>query len=160
MTQERPATAAPPAARGSTDLTARTPNTSGVGGVTKIADSVVSRIAGLAAREVAGVHDMTATGLAQAFGGLTGRVTGQDQMDKGVAVQVGEVECIVDLNLVVDYEASIPQVADAIRRNVAGRIAAMTGLQTKEVNINVADLYFPDQDQGQTQAPPSPPTVR
>jgi len=163
MTQERtvPTTTPPastPAARGSTDLTARTPNTSGVGGITKIADTVVSRIAGLAAREAPGVHDMTATGLAQAFGGLTNRVTGQDQMDRGVAVQVGEVECIVDLNLVVDYEASIPQVADAIRRNVSGRIGAMTGLQTKEVNINVADLYFPDQGQGQP--PPPPPAVR
>jgi len=156
MTQERTATAAIPAARSSTDLTGRPPTTSGVGGVTKIADSVVSRIAGLAAREVPGVHDMTATGLSQAFGGLTGRVTGQDQMDKGVAVQVGDVECIVDLNLVIDYEASIPQVAEAIRRNVSGRIGAMTGLQTKEVNINVADLYFPDQsqDQKQPQLPP------
>jgi uncharacterized alkaline shock family protein YloU len=101
---------------------------------------------------------MTGTGLQQAFGGLSGRVSGQDQMDRGVAVQVGEVECIVDLNLVVDDEASIPQVAEAIRRNVSGRIGAMTELQTKEVNINVADLYFPDQDQPQ---PPQPqPTVR
>lgn len=170
MTQERTsapaatststATANTPAVRsGSTDVTTRTPTTSGVGGVTKIADSVVSRIAGLAAREVPGVHEMTSTGLGQAFGGLTGRVTGQDQMDRGVVVQVGEVECIVDLNIVVEYQASIPQVADAVRRNVSGRIGAMTGLQTKEVNINVADLFFPDQDQGQ---PPQdqPPTVR
>ncbi len=109
MTQERtsaPAatststtTASTPAVRsGSTDVTTRTLPTSGVGGVTKIADSVVSRIAGLSAREVPGVHEMTSTGLGQAFGGLTGRVTGQDQMDRGVAVQVGEVECIVDLH--------------------------------------------------------------
>jgi len=155
MTQER--TAVTPTAMSTTSSTTpvRTSGSSGVGGVTKIADSVVARIAGLAAREVPGVHDMTSTGLGQAFGGLTGRVTGQDQMDRGVAVQVGEVECIVDLNLVVDYQASIPQVAEAIRRNVSGRIEAMTGLNTKEVNINVADLYFPDQDQ-----PPQPPAVR
>jgi len=121
----------------------------GVGGTTKIADSVVARIAGIAAREVAGVHDMTSTGLGQAFGNITGRVTGQDQQDRGVVVQVGEIECIVDLNIVVDYEASIPQVAMALRRNVSGRIRGMTGLETKEVNINVADLYFPNQDQNQ-----------
>lgn len=144
---------------GSTEVATRAPGSSGVGGVTKIADSVVARIAGLAAREVPGVHEMTGTGLAQAFGGLTGRVTGQDQMDRGVAVQVGEIECIVDLNIVVDYEASIPQVAEAIRRNVAGRLQAMTGLQTKEVNINVADLSFPEDQaprsaQGQPQEHP------
>lgn len=121
----------------------------GVGGTTKIADSVVSRIAGIAGREVPGVHDMTSSGLGSAFGNIANRVTGQDQADRGVAVQVGEVECIVDLNIVVDYEASIPQVAMALRRNVSGRIRAMTGLETKEVNINVADLYFPDQEQSQ-----------
>jgi len=155
MTQER--TTVTPTAMATTSSTTpvRTSGSSGVGGMTKIADSVVARIAGLAAREVPGVHDMTSTGLGQAFGGLTGRVTGQDQMDRGVAVQVGEVECIVDLNLVVDYQASIPQVAEAIRRNVSGRIEAMTGLNTKEVNINVADLYFPDQDQPPQQPPPA-----
>jgi len=158
MTQERAAAAPTAMAAASSTTPVRTSGSSGVGGTTKIADSVVARIAGLAAREVPGVHDMTSTGLGQAFGGLTGRVTGQDQMDRGVAVQVGEVECIVDLNLVVDYQASIPQVAEAIRRNVSGRIEAMTGVRTKEVNINVADLYFPDEDQQQQQQ--QQPTVR
>jgi uncharacterized alkaline shock family protein YloU len=124
-----------------------------VGGTTKIADIVVARIAGLAAREVAGVHDLTPAGLTQAFGSIAGRVTGQDQLERGVAVQVGEVECIVELNIVVEYEASIPQVAEAIRRNVGNRLQAMTGLQAKEININVADLYFPGQEQQQQQQP-------
>ncbi len=158
MTQERAAVTPTAMAATSSTTPVRTTGSSGVGGTTKIADSVVARIAGLAAREVPGVHDMTSTGLGQAFGGLTGRVTGQDQMDRGVAVQVGDVECIVDLNLVVDYQASIPQVAEAIRRNVSGRLDAMTGLRTKEVNINVADLYFPDEDQSPQQQ--QQPTVR
>ena len=51
----------------------------------------------------------------------------------------------------MDYEASIPQVAAAIRRNLSNRLQGMAGLQTKEVNINVADLYFPGQDQPQPQ---------
>jgi uncharacterized alkaline shock family protein YloU len=59
---------------------------------------------------------------------------------------VGDVECIVDLNLIVDYAASIPQVAMALRRNIAGRMKGMTGLDVKEVNITVSDLYFPEQD--------------
>jgi hypothetical protein len=71
-------------------------------------------IAGLAAREVAGGQDLTPAGLTQAFGTITGRMTGQDQLERGVAVQVGEVECIVDLNIVVDSGASIPQLADAL----------------------------------------------
>src|SRR5439155_20023832 len=98
MTHEHTGTTTPtpastaPVRTGSTDMTARIPNTSGVGGTTKIADSVVSRIAALATREVPGVHDLTGTGLAQAFGGFAGRMTGQAPVDQGVAVQVGEVE--------------------------------------------------------------------
>ena len=149
-TQDRP-TGTLPATTSTTPV--RTTDRSGVGGTTKIADHVVARIAGLAAREVAGVHDLTPAGLTQAFGTIAGRVTGQDQLERGVVVQVGEVECIVDLNIIVDYEASIPQVAEAIRRNVSNRLQAMTGLQAKEININVADLYFPGQDQQQQQQP-------
>jgi uncharacterized alkaline shock family protein YloU len=136
----------------STSTTAvRTAGHNGVDGTTRIADSVVARISGLAAREVAGVHDLTPTGLTQSFGSIAGRVTGQNQPERGVAVQVGEVECIVDLNIVVDYGASIPQLAEAMRRNLSNRLHAMTGLQAKEVNINVADLYFPGQEEPQQQ---------
>lgn len=117
----------------------------GVGGTTKIADSVVARIAALAAREVPGVHDLASTGIGSTFGNIANRVTGQDQTEKGVGVQVGDIECIVDLSIVVDYGASIPQMAVALRRNISGRIRAMTGLDTKEVNINVTDLSFPTQ---------------
>ena len=153
MTQERQdrQAAERPVATSSSTVPVRTAGTSGVGGTTKIADSVVARISGLAAREVAGVHDLTPTGLTQSFGSIAGRVTGQNQPERGVAVQVGEVECIVDLNIVVDYGASIPQLAEAMRRNLGNRLQAMTGLQAKEVNINVADLYFPGQEEPQQQ---------
>ena len=80
MTQERAAVTPTAVTATSSTTPVRTSGSSGVGGVTKIADSVVARIAGLAAREIPRVHDMTSTGLGQAFGGLTGRVTGQDQM--------------------------------------------------------------------------------
>src|SRR2546430_13632501 len=155
MTQERQEQPAGERSTATSSSTAavRTADRSGVGGTTKIADSVVARIAGLAAREVPGLHDLTPTGLTQAFGTIAGRVTGQDQLERGVVVQVGEVECIVDLNIIVDYEASIPHVAEAIRRNVSNRLQAMAGLQAKEININVADLYFPGQEQQQQQQP-------
>ncbi len=160
MTQETSAPTAPVhalARGGNADVAARTPDpvgaatAAGTGGATHIADAVVARIAGLAAREVSGVHDMAASGAGGAFATLTGRVTGQEQTDKGISVEVGQTECIVDLSIVVDFGASIPQVSEALRRNVGGRISAMTGLTTKEVNINVVDLYVPQQSQMQGQ---------
>ena len=114
-------------------------------GKTTIADGVVAKIAGIAAREVAGVHDLVAQGAGATLAGMTQRVTGGDTRAQGVAVEVGEREAAVDLTLTVDYGVSIPQVADAVRRNVMARLEAMTGLRVTEVNIAVTDLYFPEE---------------
>lgn len=116
-------------------------------GKTTIADSVVAKIAGIAAREVAGVHDLSAQGAGAMLSGLTQRVTGGDQRSQGVSVEVGEREAAVDLRMVMNYGVSIPQVAEAVRQNVISRIQAITGLAVKEVNIDVSDLYFPEDEQ-------------
>jgi len=118
-------------------------------GTTTIADGVVSKVAGLAAREVSGVHALGG-GAARALGGVTSAV-GIDQKSQGVTVQVGETEAAVDLTIVVDYGESIPQISQAVRENVVKRIEGITGLHTTEVNIAVNDLYFPGEDQGQDQ---------
>jgi len=119
-------------------------------GRTTIADTVVAKVAGIATREVAGVHELVMQGAGETLAGLTQRVTGGDTRSQGVNVEVGEREAAVDLRMTVDYGVSIPQVAEAVRRNVISRIQAMTGLLVKEVNIDVTDLYFPE-DQARAQ---------
>jgi uncharacterized alkaline shock family protein YloU len=114
-------------------------------GKTTIADVVVARIAGIAAREVPGVHELVTQGVGGAVTGLAQRVTGTDTRSQGVNVEVGERETAIDLRLTVDYGVSIPQVAEAVRRNIMSRLEAMTGLVVKEVNIDVTDLYFPEE---------------
>jgi uncharacterized alkaline shock family protein YloU len=118
-------------------------------GKTTIASSVVAKIAGISAREVAGVHELVSQGASGMISGLTSRVGVSDARMQGVSVEVGERETAVDLVMVVDYGVSIPQVAEAVRRNVMGRIQAMTGLVVKEVNISVVDLFFPEEAQQQ-----------
>ena len=119
-------------------------------GKTKIEDVVVAKIADLAAREIPGVHDLTPLTTAKMLSGmassLASRVTGggSGQPTQLVNVVVGEIEAAVDLGMSVDYGESIPDVAEAVRRNIIGRIQAMTGLIVKEVNIDVTDLYFPN----------------
>ncbi len=117
---------------------------SNVNGTTEIAESVVSHLAGVATREVKGVHEMHdfgANGLTRAFGGITGR----DQTDKGVAVTITDQSCSISLDITVEQDANIPTVASQIRRAVSGRIKAVTGLDTSEINIMVADIYLPQQ---------------
>lgn len=109
-------------------------------GRTTIADVVVAKIAGLAAREVAGVHDLGG-GAARAIGALRERV-GQATPATGVSVEVGEKQAAVDLDLIVEYGVPIHEVTDAVRENVIGAIERMTPLVVKEVNIIVHDLHL------------------
>ncbi|UJA19087.1 Asp23/Gls24 family envelope stress response protein [Thermoleophilia bacterium SCSIO 60948] len=118
-------------------------------GRTEIADGVVAKIAGLASREVGGVHDLGGSA-ARKIGSVTQAVGIGDERTQGVAVEVGEKQAAVDLKIVIDYGESIPRVADSVRANIKKRIEAITGLEVTEVNIEVNDLYFPgdDEDQG------------
>lgn len=115
-------------------------------GQTKISDSVVAKIAGLAAREVEGVHSLLNRGLQQTVVGLARAVARQQNRDAGVLVEVGEREAAVDVFLCAEYGVNIPAVAAAVRNNVVNRVETMTGLIVKEVNVEVLDLYFPSEE--------------
>ena len=115
-------------------------------GKTTIADAVVSKVAGLAAREVSGVYGFGG-GAARAFSAITERIPGsRASTTQGVSVEVGERQAAVDLTIVVEYGVAIADLARSIRRNVIGAIEQMTSLQVVEVNINVVDLHLPSDD--------------
>ncbi|MEU0543148.1 Asp23/Gls24 family envelope stress response protein [Nocardia sp. NPDC005978] len=115
-------------------------------GTTSIADIVVQKIAGLAAREVRGVHALGG-GAARAFGAIRDRIPGASaSVGQGVSVEVGEKQAAVDLELVIEYGVSITELAKVVRRNVINAIEQMTGLEVVEVNININDVYIPEDD--------------
>ncbi|MDG4858690.1 Asp23/Gls24 family envelope stress response protein [Streptomyces sp. T-3] len=115
-------------------------------GRTTIADGVVEKIAGLAARDVVGVHAM-GSGIARTFGAVRDRVPGSAKaVARGVKAEVGEVQTALDLEIVVDYGVSIADVAKAVRENVIVAVERMTGLEVVEVNIAVGDVKLPDEE--------------
>ncbi|MFD3946054.1 Asp23/Gls24 family envelope stress response protein [Streptomyces sp. NPDC058579] len=118
-------------------------------GRTTIADGVVEKIAGLAAREVVGVHAM-GSGLSRTLGAVRDRVPGgggtKSGVTRGVKAEVGEVQTALDLEIVVDYGVSIGDVAGAVRENVIAAVERMTGLEVVEVNIAVSDVKLPDEE--------------
>lgn len=84
------------------------------------------------------------SGLARRMGQLRSMVPGQAESGgstQGVAVEVGEKEAAIDLDVVTYYGESITEVSDAVRRNIIDRVEGMTGLQVVEVNINVDDIF-------------------
>jgi uncharacterized alkaline shock family protein YloU len=122
-------------------------------GGTRIEDSVVSKIAGIAAQEVDGVR--MGGGSSQAIGGILSSVTGgsvgSGSQSRGVSVEVGEVEAAIDVTLTVEYGKSIPQIAQAVRQNIINRVENLVGLDVTEVNVAVNDVFFPEQEQQQRQ---------
>ncbi|EFV14092.1 Asp23/Gls24 family envelope stress response protein [Segniliparus rugosus] len=114
-------------------------------GVTTIADVVVSKIAGIATREVDGVHDLGGQA-ARVVGKLREALPGSVSLSQGVSVEVGERQAAIDIDIVAEYGIAIHDLADGIRRNVISSVENMTGLEVTEVNITVHDVHFSDDD--------------
>ncbi|MBP2472549.1 putative alkaline shock family protein YloU [Crossiella equi] len=115
------------------------------GGHTTIADTVVQKIAGLATREISGVHALGGS-TSRAFGALRERIPGASASSgQGVDVEVGARQAAADLDIVVEYGVAITELSKAVRRNVTTAIERMTGLEVVEVNIHVNDVHIPSE---------------
>ncbi|MYT20779.1 Asp23/Gls24 family envelope stress response protein [Streptomyces sp. SID7760] len=139
-------------ANGAAPATGRTEvsEPAGTRGRTSIADTVVVKIAGRAAREIPGVHDMGG-GLSRTLGAVRDRVPGgRPNAGRGVKVEVGERQAAIDVELVVEYGVPVPDVARDVRENVIGAVERITGLEVVEVNIAVTDVHLPGDDEDAT----------
>ncbi|QWC84276.1 Asp23/Gls24 family envelope stress response protein [Nocardioidaceae bacterium] len=124
-------------------------------GRTSIADTVVSKIAGIACRETPGVHAVGG-GAARAVGALRERIPGsRTNHSQGVGVEVGERQTAIDLDIVVEYGEDMAELASTIRRNVTAAVEKMSALEVTEVNITVHDVHLGDLDAEQATAAPT-----
>ncbi len=119
-------------------------------GQTTIADPVVTKVAGIAAREVGGVYRLGG-GVSRALGAVTQRLPGQDSSTQGVSVEVGQRQAAIDLDVIVDYGVPIVDLSQAIRDNVVSQVEQMTGLEVTEVNITVHDIFLDDGSEDTTE---------
>ena len=71
---------------------------------------------------------------------------GADQRARGVAVEAGKREAILDIELRIIYGFSLPETVVKVRHNVARRVIELCGLVAKEININVVGIEFPDRE--------------
>jgi uncharacterized alkaline shock family protein YloU len=118
-------------------------------GKTTIADNVAEKIVGVVTRDVPGIHSL-GSGMARTMGGMRDRVPGgRPSVTRGVQVEVGEKQAAVDLDVVVDYGAPIPDVVADVRTSVISAMDRMTGLEVVEVNVVADDVDLPgDDDEG------------
>ena len=119
-----------------------TENPSGVPGTTDIYDEVIAAIAGHVAEEVEGVVRLGTGGVLRALAGIVQDTAGQKAA--GVEVEAGRREAIFDIELVVEYGHSIPDIVRRVRETVAIELKNQVGLVAKEINVSVAAIEFPD----------------
>ncbi|MEJ8304372.1 Asp23/Gls24 family envelope stress response protein [Saccharibacillus sacchari] len=108
-------------------------------GNVRIANDVVAKIAGMAALETPGIAAMSG-GLSE---GWAKRLSGKN-VQKGVTVEVGQLETAVDLRIIVLYETPIHEVCRMLQQNVREAVENMTGLKVVEVNVKVEGVAFKD----------------
>ncbi len=114
-------------------------------GRTALAVGVVEKVAGMAAREVSGIHAL-GSGLARTFGAMRDRVPGgKSSVGRGIKAEIGEKQTAIDIALVVEYGVVIPELARQVRENIIDAVERMTGLEVVEVNIAVNDVHLPDE---------------
>ena len=104
-------------------------------GEIRVADDVVSIIAGLAATEVEGVGSMA--------GNITNEIvakTGIKNLSKGVHVDVMDGIVTVDLDLNIKYGYAIPEVSGNVQERVRTAIETMTGLEVGTINVRIASV--------------------
>lgn len=106
-------------------------------GNVKIANDVVATIAGLAALEIDGISAMSG-GISEGF---AKKLSGK-QIQRGVSVEVGQLETAIDLRVFVMYGSIIHEVCRNLQSHVRDTVQSLTGLKVVEVNVQVDGVVF------------------
>ena len=128
-------------------VTSSVENEDKIGNV-KISIDVIATVAGIATTEIKGVAGMSGS----VVGGIAEILGGKKNKGKGVKVELGEDSCNIDVYIVVDYGASIPDIAWEVQENVKNSVESMTGMTVNKVNIHVEGVNF-DKEQDVAQIP-------
>jgi uncharacterized alkaline shock family protein YloU len=108
-----------------------------------IAKAVVEKIAGTAARDVAGIYPAGdnarfATGIARVLG--TRMSTGTD----GIRARIRRNRDVsLEMRMAVDYGEHIPSLGQEVRFVVAKAIRGMTDLDVREIKVKITEVRVP-----------------
>ena len=122
-------------------------------GTTSIDDVVVSKIAGIAAREVSGVAALGGGG-ARMMGSIRESFGASEDVRQGVSVEVANGVAAIEIAIIAEYGVAIHELAEAIRRNIMNAVERMTGLSIERVDVVVHDVKLPkDEDESAETTP-------
>jgi uncharacterized alkaline shock family protein YloU len=116
-------------------MNTKNPEISNEMGSIRIADEVVSTVAGIAASDVEGIHNMS--------GGIGADIAerfGRKNLGKGIKVEVTDDQTKIDIFVTIKYGYTIPEVAGNVQNAVRSAVETMTGLKVTAVNVHVSAI--------------------
>jgi uncharacterized alkaline shock family protein YloU len=104
-------------------------------GVIRIADEVISTVAGLAAVEVEGVAAMSG-----GWGTDLVEKLGKKNLGKGIKVEATGEQTTIDIYILIEFGYAIPKVCENVQKAVKAAVEGMTGLIVTAVNVHVVSV--------------------
>lgn len=101
-----------------------------------IDNNVIASMAGAVANKCYGVVGMASRGKKDGIVNLLK----QDNMSKGIKVEVLDSQIVIDLHIMVEYGVNINAICDSIINNVKYKIEGNTGLKVAKVNVLVESV--------------------
>ena len=101
-----------------------------------LSETVIARIAGLAATECYGVIGMAAKSVRDGIVMLLK----MDSLTRGVIVRVKDNVISVDLHVIMEYGINIPAISETISSTVKYKVQEFTGFDVDVVNIFVEGI--------------------
>lgn len=110
-------------------------------GSLKISSEVIATIASVAALEIEGVDCLAqpSARVSKLFFRRFGRKT--------IDVTISDDFVEIDIQVVLKFGAKITEVSAAIQSAVKDSVQTMTGMAVSKVNVTIADIAFPGDDQ-------------
>ncbi len=100
-----------------------------------ISEDVLAVIAAAATLEVEGVSS-----LAPSLRSDISEVLGRKNLSKGIRIQTEGEQVLVEVEILVKYGCSIPDVAKAVQESVQSSVENMSSLSVAAVNVNVVGI--------------------
>jgi uncharacterized alkaline shock family protein YloU len=114
-------------------------------GRTTIANEVVEKIAGIAAREVPGVYDLGGD-VARVFSAVKERLKlGEESAAQGVSVKLDGKTAEVEVVIVIEFGFQVFSVTEKVREKVISSVENLLGLEVTGVDVTVDDVHIPDE---------------
>jgi uncharacterized alkaline shock family protein YloU len=110
-------------------------------GDTVVTDGVIGKVAGLALRDIPGVHALGG-GAARVIGQLRDRI-GQTDLTQGITVETQDSGVAFQVTLVAEYGVPLQDVAADVRAAIAGAVVELIGRPVTRVDVTIADIVMP-----------------